>query len=63
MDKHVLSPCPLSTHGVPCAQVNTHGSGNVYAFFMRNGSALVEILPWNMLRPCISEPYADVYFK
>lgn len=28
-------------------QVNTHGSGNTYAFFMPNGTALIEILAWN----------------
>ncbi|PSC70577.1 hypothetical protein C2E20_6087 [Micractinium conductrix] len=43
------------------ALVNTHGSGNNYAFFAREGSALVEILPWNFHgKGCT---WADQYFS
>jgi hypothetical protein len=45
------------------AQVNTHGSGDVFAFFLPPGAALVEVLPWNMLYPCLYANYADMYFK
>ncbi|EFN50995.1 expressed protein [Chlorella variabilis] len=43
------------------ALVNTHGSGNNFAFFMPNGSALVEVLPWNFHgKGCT---WADQYFS
>ena len=44
-----------------CVQVNTHGSGNNFAFFMPNGTALVEILPWDFHgKGCT---WADQYFR
>lgn len=43
------------------ALVNTHGSGNTYAFFMPNGSALVEIIPWSFQGNGCS--WADQYFS
>lgn len=42
-------------------QVNTHGSGNNYVFFMPPGSALVEILPWNFHGYGCT--WADQYFR
>lgn len=43
------------------ALVNTHGSGNVFSFFMPNGSALVEILPYNFHgKHCT---WADQYYR
>lgn len=42
-------------------QVNTHGSQNTYQFFMREGSALVEILPWNWNGERCT--WADQYFR
>ncbi|KAL4425737.1 hypothetical protein ABPG75_009753 [Micractinium tetrahymenae] len=43
------------------ALVNTHGSGNVYAYFLANGSALVEAIPWNFDTGC-PHGFADYYF-
>ncbi len=31
----------------PVSQVNTHGSGNIYAYYLPSESALVEIIPWS----------------
>ena len=41
--------------------VNTHGSGNVLSFFLPDGGALVEILPWNFHgKDCT---WADQYYR
>ncbi len=45
----------------PFCQVGTHGSGLTYAFFMPNGTGLVEILAWNFYgKGCT---WADQYFR
>jgi len=41
-------------------QVNTHGSGNTYGWWMPNGSALVEAIPWNFHNEC---GWADQYYS
>lgn len=42
--------------------MNTHGSGNVYAFFLPDGAALVEVIPWNFDTGC-PLGFADYYYS
>lgn len=58
--QHAWQPCRPARRRT-LLQVNTHGSQNTYQFFMREGTALVEILPWNWNgKHCT---WADQYFK
>ncbi|KAL4445858.1 hypothetical protein ABPG77_009057 [Micractinium sp. CCAP 211/92] len=43
-------------------QVNTHGSGNIYAYYLPSESALVEIIPWSFDTGC-PFGFADYYFS
>ena len=65
----VLLACPLVQlfNFLPARpQVNTHGSGNTYAYFLPPGSALIEIVPWNLHSlewPSPCPDFVDYYFK
>ena len=58
--------CNSSTSRLPAPQVNTHGSGNTYAYFLPPDSALIEIVPWNLHSlewPSPCPDFVDYYFK
>ncbi len=56
-----ISPLPTRAQPPSPPQVNTHGSGLTYSFFMPGGTGVVEILAWNFHGQGCT--WADQYFR